>query len=345
MRGDDRSPVGSLTRAGLTCLQPFYRMPVAARNAMFNTGIRKSVHLKRPVISVGNVSTGGTGKTPMVMELIRRIQSMGYRAGVLLRGYKAGVSGSDEAKLYTDEFGEKISVAANPDRVAGARSMLEQGNVDVFLLDDGFQHRQVHRDLDIVLIDATDPVHCARLLPRGFLREPASNMKRADAVIVTHANQVDESSLKQLDDAIASLGGEPPVAHAAHAWVGYYDEKDQYHDLNTLCENKVRGVCGIGNPRPFCGLLSKHIGRDMPVQIMSDHHDYSVEFLKDLFVRIGDDGVDAVVTTEKDWVKWRVLLNGVQTDHVPIYRPALQMEFLDGNERFNDIVATLLRRG
>ena len=172
MSGQDRTLAGGLSRLGLSILEPVYRGIVGIRNRMFDSGLRKPKKLPRPVISVGNLTAGGTGKTPMVIELVKRLKINGVQPAVLLRGYRAGDSGSDEAAELQNELGSQVAVAANPDRSAGAKLALEsQPGTDVFVLDDGFQHRQVARELDIVLVDATQPWGFGHVLPRGLLRE------------------------------------------------------------------------------------------------------------------------------------------------------------------------------
>jgi tetraacyldisaccharide 4'-kinase len=167
-----------------------YRGVIAARNAKFDRGI--GVHrLDRPVISVGNITTGGTGKTPMVAWIARLLIEHGCTPVIAMRGYKSQPGAmSDEEAEYRDLLPD-VSVLANPDRIAALHEFLPtHPEVKCIILDDGFQHRQIHRDLDLVLIDASAETFRDRLLPAGNLREPLVNLKRADAVIVTHAPSI-----------------------------------------------------------------------------------------------------------------------------------------------------------
>lgn len=323
MSGDDRSTGGTMLRAGLSVATPFYRAAIAARNAMFNAGLRKPARLPRPVVSVGNITTGGTGKTPMVCELARRIPG----AAVLLRGYRAaeGHSG-DEATMLQRELGEAVPVEANPDRVAGAAAVLgRRPDVQTFILDDGFQHRQVHRDVDMVLIDALNPFGFGRLLPRGLLREPPEALRRADAVIVTRADQVEAGALRELDRKIESLSGRPPVAHAAHQWACLRDHLGNEAALAAITGRRVAAITGLGNPAGFEHSLQSHCASVAMTTRFDDHHAYTADEVQHLLQSAQHAGCEAVVTTEKDFTKWPAI-----DPPLPVYRAVVRMVFLDG---------------
>ncbi|MEZ6191533.1 MAG: tetraacyldisaccharide 4'-kinase [Phycisphaerales bacterium] len=241
MSGNAPGPAAAATRLGLSALAPAYRLAVALRNKQFDAGLRKPAKLPRPVISVGNLTTGGTGKTPMVIELARRLLNQNHKPAILLRGYmkEGATASSDEAVELQRELGSAVPVMPNPDRTEGARQVLEKHpEVTVFILDDGFQHRQVHRDLDLVLIDATRPFGFNHLLPRGLLREPARNLRRAHAVILTRCDLITPSELAALDRQIESLTGKPPTAHAATPWSGVPPPKP--HGLRPWDRNLIK---------------------------------------------------------------------------------------------------------
>lgn len=333
MSGHAPGFTASIARLGLSILEPGYRLAVALRNQSFDAGLRKPVKLDRPVISVGNVTTGGTGKTPMVIELARRLIAQGQRPAVLLRGYMAGQDrvGSDEAEELSRELGPDVPVEAHPDRVEGARRVLEKcPQVTVFLLDDGFQHRQVHRDLDIVLIDATRPFGYDRLLPRGLLREPARNLCRADAIIVTRCDLVSADALAELDRRIEALAGHPPTAHAVQHWTGYrVDNTDLPAD--DLKNKQVVGCCAIGNPAAFRRMLEAAAGEMLKVHTFDDHHAYTAKEVRQILDDAKQRGAEAVIVTEKDWVKWRAVWDKV--GHAPdwprVVRPTLGVRMED----------------
>jgi tetraacyldisaccharide 4'-kinase len=349
MAGDESGPVASAFRLGLSALTPGYRLAIAIRNRMFDHGLRKSIQLPRPTLSVGNLTTGGTGKTPMVIELARRLIEQGSQPAVLLRGYMAQTDArpSDEARQLADELGSSVPVEPNPNRAqAAARVIAKHPNVSVFLLDDAFQHRQVRRDLDIVLIDATEPFGFGRLLPRGLLREPAHNLKRADAVIVTRSDLVDPDTLAVLDQQIQQLTGQPPLAHTLHRWTGFRGPDGDLPE-DHLRSMDVVGVSAIGNPKAFEKMLQAAAGRVIHCRLFDDHHPYTREELDGLLAQAHEAGAQALVTTEKDWVKLRPLVaqrteKGGTPPFIPILRPAMGVQFLDGEQALNDLLQRTL---
>jgi len=341
VRGESSSVAAGAIRCGLAVLEPLYRAGVAGRNLLFDVGVRRPARLPRPVISVGNLTVGGTGKTPVVIDLVRRLRSMGQDPAILLRGYAPGAGPSDEAAVMNEESGEDVPVGVNPNREVAAREVIARNpQVTVFVLDDGFQHRQVHRDLNIVLVDATDPFGLGHLLPRGLLREPPGGLRRADAVVVTHAEQVDDEQLKQIDQSIERITGQPPLAHAEHRWVGYHRFDGEVLPLDTLSGARVSAFCGLGNPRAFGSTLSRHVGDVVDLKAFADHYAYtSTDELRRLVNGAKEAGVDAIVTSAKDWVKIRLrLVWGDQP--VPLVWPALEVAFRDGEAEIEALLRT-----
>src|SRR4051812_22379030 len=185
MSGEARGVGAALLRAGLSVISPVYATVMRGRNAKFDLGLGVT-RLPRPVISVGNITAGGTGKTPVVRWLCERLRDTGERPAVLMRGYKAaaGERGDEAAMLegMLNRSGvQNVVVHAQADRVAGGLGVLrDHPDVSVFVLDDGFQHRRLARDFDLVLVDACEPLGYGRVFPRGLLREPACGLGRAD---------------------------------------------------------------------------------------------------------------------------------------------------------------------
>ncbi|MCC6680576.1 MAG: tetraacyldisaccharide 4'-kinase [Phycisphaeraceae bacterium] len=335
--GSDASMRASVMRGMLRCAEPVYRCAVRQRNRAFDRGSRKSLPLGRPTISVGNITTGGTGKTPLVIDLARRLE----HAGILLRGYH----GEDETLELRQAVGDTAQVEANPDRAAGARALLARApQTRVLLLDDGFQHRQVQRDLDLVLIDATRPFGFDHLLPRGLLREPVENLKRADAVIVTRCDQLHPDALCELDNRVIELTGKPPIAHVSHRWSALRGEGSDDVSLDNFRGLRVVGVCGIGNPEAFERTLKQHAGRVQAMATFQDHHHYSRQQIVGIIDQAKRDFADAVVTTEKDYVKWQPLLKGVEPA-LPVLRPVLTMSYRHGEHALESLVRKVVGRG
>ncbi len=356
--GENRSLPASVTRLALRAGEAAYRVAVKRRNATFDQGGRTPANLHRATISVGNLTTGGTGKTPVVLELAQRVNRMGRKPAILLRGYhgkevdpaftRLGEAGpppprfhSDEQMLYQEALGDDIPVAADPDRVRSAKHILHhRPDVDVFILDDGFQHRQVRRDLDIVLLDATCPFGFDHVLPRGLLREPVENLARADFVIVTRCDAVGTCELASIDRRVMSLTGMSPVAHAIHQWCGFVDHEHSRHGACSLGDMPLFGVCGLGNPTAFETAARAHLPGLSEVMTMKDHHEYTAGDVKAIFNKAMKIGAKGILTTDKDWVKIQRVL-GDQQPRLPIYRPVLKIGFLKGSQMIDVILRRL----
>lgn len=328
-----------MLRAILSIGEPYYAAGMWVRNKMFDTGIRKQHRLGRPVISVGNVTTGGTGKTPVVQWVVRRLISMQHRPGILLRGYKSGNSrNSDEADLLARSL--DVVVRANPNRVAGATELLhEHPEIDVIVLDDGFQHRKVARDLDLVLIDATNPFGYGHILPRGMLREPMTGLSRADAFIITRAEQINAEGIAQIEKTLRRYKGGAPIFHANHAIVGFKCG-DEILASGALDGKKIVAFCGIGNPNTFHRQLLDLGAIDGGLIALDDHHAYSAEEIQKLNERAVAVGAEMLVTTEKDWVKIERLAAKSQ---LPIWRAELKVQLADEEaDRLIEMIAAIM---
>lgn len=293
------APLGALAAA-------IYGKVVASRNASFDAG-RGVVHMDRPVISVGNLSVGGTGKTPMVVHALGVLRDAGKRPCVAMRGYRAGPDGSDEAALYR-RVRAGVPIVARPDRVEGLIDLFATGEgegVDSIVLDDGFQHRRLARQLDIVLLDATRSVFLDRLLPAGWLREPVSSLARAQAVVVTHAERV---AARVVDDMLRRVREVSPnalLATARHEWLDlrvHHGHDVQVRPVDWLRSKRVMAACAIGNPEAFMAKVREAVGTDLAASIALRDHD---PFNAASVARIAKaaERCDVIVVTEKDWSK------------------------------------------
>ena len=197
IRGRRRGFGPALARLGLTAASVPYGTAVRLRNRLYDAGWKARLRAAVPVVSVGNLTLGGTGKTPCVEYLARFYRDRDVRVAILSRGYGGSGAANDEA-LVLEENLPDVPHLQGADRVALAGVAVEELEAELLILDDGFQHRRLARDLDVVLLDATDPFGQGRLLPRGLLREPASSLRRADAVLVSRCDQVAESSVNEL---------------------------------------------------------------------------------------------------------------------------------------------------
>jgi tetraacyldisaccharide 4'-kinase len=286
-----------------------------------------------PVICVGNLTTGGTGKTPMVAWTVRRLREAGRTAAILTRGYKAVRGMSDEAELLRKLTGANVVV--NPDRVAGAKTAVT-GGADVLVMDDGFQHLRLRRDLDIVLIDATFPFGGGCCLPLGRLREPVAALRDADAIVVTRCDQV---SLKQWEDLRNFFTGRFPnklFAAAAHKPVGVKDEKGEFHAPQALAGKSVFAFCGIGNPDGFLQNIVELEAAVVGSLALPDHVDYTARRIEEINRSAEKCDVDILLTTEKDAVK----LAGADLDK-PLWQVAVEMDLIEGAEALTERIGAV----
>ena len=281
----------------------------------YERGWLSSERLDVPVVSVGNLTTGGTGKTPFIAWLVRWFRERELWPGVLSRGYKAGPDGlNDEARLLAELF-PGLPHEQDPDRVAGGSRLVDLG-VDVILLDDGFQHRRLVRDLDLVLIDATRPWGFARqpgrpargaLLPRGLLRESPRAAARAHGVVLTRTDLCSAEELAALEAELEQLlPGLPRIltSHRPARLRPLLAADSTLPRAPTLELERLRGrevdlASGIGNPSAFQATIEALGARVATHRVLPDHHEYSGEELRDL------GRARPLVVTAKDAVKLR----------------------------------------
>jgi tetraacyldisaccharide 4'-kinase len=317
--GQSRGVGAAMARTGLLALEPLYRITMFARNTLFDKKI-KSIHsLGRPTISVGNLTAGGTGKTPVVQWIADQLLARGRHPAILLRGYRAKDGVSDEAELLKKSG---VEVEANPDRRAGAATVLARSpQTDVFLLDDGFQHRRAARDLDLVLIDATKPFGNGHVIPRGLLRESPAGLRRAGAILITRADDGDR--LPALISQLRRHAPTAPIFISRHAFAGLIDAHDQIVDPSRV--GRCLAMAGIGNPESFYQGLRQRGLQIADTWSPGDHHVYTQADAQRLRDRAM---IGTIVVTEKDWVKLRRLKD---IDDLPIARAQLKLDFADGH--------------
>lgn len=293
----------SAFRRLLAPLSALYVLGVRWRNARYDRQLHATQRAALPVISIGNITVGGTGKTPLVIETVRRLCEFGRRPAILTRGYRATARQSaDEVMEFARELAG-VPVVVNPDRVAGARAARADFNADCLVLDDGFQHRRLQRDLDVVVIDALDPWGGGRVLPAGNLREPLGGLARADLLVISRSNQVAPATLARIE---ALLRDRAPDAERLCATVEpqsvvYPNERTEA--VEALAYHCVLPICGIGNPATFLHCVGQLAGRVCEPLVFGDHQRYNEHHLRKIAARAERGGADLVVTTRKDWVK------------------------------------------
>lgn len=309
------------------------------------------VRFDRPVISVGNLSVGGTGKTPMVARIVSLLRDAGHRPCIAMRGYGSGTKQeSDEAAAYRRAFPD-VPIVARANRTLGLIQLFGEEydrdgtHSDCIVLDDGFQHRQIARDLDIVLIDASRPPTRDRLLPAGWLREPMTSLARASAVIITHAEAVPGADISTLEAAVAGIHGRGVIAVCRHAWADLAvreDTHDHTQPVGWLVGKRVVGVCAIGNPAPFLAAASKAVGGPLSAQVvLNDHDPYASGTVHKILDVAQSVRAQAIITTDKDWSK----LASITDWPCPVARARLELQFDRGSEALESCVLETLARG
>jgi tetraacyldisaccharide 4'-kinase len=324
MSGEATGFAPTIARAALSIAEPFYAAVAWSRNRLYDTGVLRTHRLPRPVISIGNITTGGTGKTPIVLWLADQLRAEGHRPAILLRGYRSRDGVSDEAVLLDRELNSdpsiaKILVCPGGDRYAtGMATLAANPQINVFLLDDGFQHRRLARDVDIVLIDATNPFGYGHALPRGLLRESPARLRQADAVVITRSDQVEGQTLQKIRSKLLVSNLLSSTQSPDHL----RDAAGAAGSLESLRGQRVFAFCGIGNPSSFQNQLAKLGAIVSGSYVFSDHHDYSPQDAATIGSAAHESGAHAIVTTEKDWVKVERLSQDL---HMPIYRLILRV--------------------
>ncbi|MBI3333739.1 MAG: tetraacyldisaccharide 4'-kinase [Candidatus Omnitrophica bacterium] len=276
----------------------FYRIALGGVGLLYRLKLLKVHRLPAPVISVGNLTWGGTGKSSLVMKLAPALKEKGRSPAVLLRGY-----GGDETRLLRERL-HPIPVLAGPDRVAtGTRAVKELG-ADLLILDDGYQQWRLRKDLEILMVDATAPFGNGHLIPRGTLREPVRAAARADLIVVTRADLVDPAGLKGVQARLRLINGKAPILFARYRPV---ELRALFKASSSpLAELKGEPVCtlaGIAGPGQFEAAVRGLGARVALSYRVRDHHPYTVGELTRLFARCQGKGIRRVVTTPKDAVR------------------------------------------
>jgi len=333
--GKRRGLADRLLLAFLTALSFFYALIMRLRSAIYASGIFPVRRLARPVISVGNIAVGGTGKTPTVAALARYFMARGKRVVVLSRGYGGTLAGkicivSDGKKLLATaaEAGDEpyllaasipgLMVMVGADRYRAGSVAQERLNPDIFILDDGFQHLRLHRDLNVLLLDCKKPFSNGRTFPAGMLREPEAAVKRADLVIFTRCT---DGNQQQVAQAIHK-----PFCRAVHALSGIVPLPDgPVQPFTGLAGMSVMAFAGIADPAAFFDALEGEGVQLVTTLAFADHIHYGEEEIAAL-CRLKDASRSAcMITTGKDAVKLAPYLDRLG----PVYAAVLEVRFLD----------------
>lgn len=338
-----------------------YAIGIWIRNRLYALGVFRVQTLPCTVISVGNVAVGGTGKTPAVIAIAGHLQKAGLRVAILLRGYKReaheGITVvSDGRQIYASarESGDEaymmaqclngVPIIVGRERYLAGQIAIERFNVDVLLLDDGFQHRQLGRNVDVLTVPITHPFgNPARLLPAGTLREPPSALRRADIVLLTHTDTPEISVSAK--EAVKQLAPDALVLECVHQPTHLYpliDEGSEEHqNVEMLKGKRLLAVCGIGNPSAFVGTLMRCSPASVELLAFPDHHVYMEADAQRIDVAFRAAKADLVVTTQKDAQK---LESVMEQQKFPVVVLVVAL-VIDGDDKaFTEVLLASIRK-
>ena len=336
--GRRRGLRAALWRFGMRLAEAPYTAAVRWRNRRYDSGAAASYRVSIPVVSVGNLTLGGTGKTPMVEWIARWLRTHGVRVTVISRGYGAEAGGQNDEALELEQKLPDVPHIENPDRVAAAQTAIEEFQCQMIVLDDAFQHRRIGRDLDIVMLDALEPFGFGHVFPRGTLREPLGGLSRAQVVALSRADMLDPTQLAQIRRRVGQYAPDAAWLEVVHAPRALRSWSGKEEPLETLQGQPVAVFSGIGNPAGFQHTLKTcgyHLAgfREFP-----DHHRYSrddVATLADWAARLE---VSAMLCTHKDLVKLAIDRLGA----CPLWAVSIGLDFLSGLDALEAKLSPLL---
>ena len=337
MSGRRRGLWAAALRAAAWAASKPYALAMALRRRLYRWGVFGSQAVGAPVISVGNLTTGGTGKTPMVAWLVGQLRKAGREVAILSRGYRARAGRADEAEMLFKQTG--VPVVVNADRVSGGRSAVEAG-ADVLVMDDGFQHRRLKRDLDIVLIDATNPFGHGHVLPRGLLRERPSALRDAGVIVITRCDLVAAAEVEALRDRLGRLAPRAEVCLAGHVPTAVIAPAGRRAPASALAGRKVLAVCGIGNPDAFFETVARSGAEVVGRIAFDDHAAYDAAAAARIASAAGNAGAEILVTTAKD----RVRIEDPSALGAPLWTLEVAIGLTEGEGTLNERVNEVLRR-
>ena len=296
--------VATLGRTGLSTIEIPYEALVRLRNYGYEHSILTTKKASAPVISVGNLTLGGTGKTPLVAWLAHWFAQHNKKPAIISRGYKAKTGQLSDEAAELKILLPTVPHYANKQRIIAAREAITKGS-DVLLLDDGFQHRQISRDLNLVTIDATDPFGCNRLFPRGLLREPLWGLKRADALVLTRTDQVSIKTRNEIQEQCFRFVGshDKPWIETEHRPSNLRLVDGTTQPLKTLQDKRILSLSAIGNPAAFHRTLTTLGHEPVATLTFPDHHTYTTDDIHRISEETESVGAEIIVTTLKDLVK------------------------------------------
>jgi len=349
MSGEQRGFGPSLLRGAMSIAEPFYKAAMWHRNYHYDHGWR--VHrLPRQVISVGNITVGGTGKTPVVRWLCDRLLQSGHHPAVLTRGFRSADEPRMLGSFFAADAGKpRVAIAVNSDRVAGGKQLLaDRPEIDVMLMDDGFQYRRLHRDFDLVLVNAAQPFGFGHVHPRGLLRESLRGLRRATVVLLTRVDGVSADALQDIEQKIQAVAPGVAMFRCSHQLAGLRRadtpaDQPMDADITELAGKRVIVLCGLGDPASFEQQIRQNCGQIVRSIRTGDHRPPTEQQMAELRSITNAQG-DAIVTTEKDWQN---IESANFPTAIPVWRVDMQIQFAgdDGQKLLSAIETRLNKKG
>ena len=335
VRGRRRGVVAGLLRGMLRLAEIPYGWAVRYRNARYDRKAATIHGVDAHVVCVGNLTLGGTGKTPLVEWLARWYGSRGARVAIVSRGYGARDGAPNDEALELAHALPGVPHVQNADRVAAAREAIDRHAAELILLDDGFQHRRLGRDVDLVLLDASEPFGMGHLFPRGTLREPIESLRRADVVMLSRATLLNESGREAVRRRVASLAPRAVWCEVDLRPTSLVIQENGRLPIRELADRPVVAFCGIGNPAGFRHTLASLGCQLVAWREFADHHAYDAGDRESLQAWAAEEGAEMAVCTRKDLVK----LQTVELGSRPLWAVGIELQFLRGRQELESFLA------
>ena len=365
--GEKTGLAATVILAALRVMSLIYGLGVSIKLGLYRSGILKSNRLPCKVISLGNITVGGTGKTPTAQRLAAIIRDMGYRVVILNRGYRSGWKGqvgvvSDGNKIYmtVTEAGDEayllakslpgVPVIIGRNRFITGSYAVDNFKAEVIILDDAYQHWTLERDLNIVLIDTLNVFGNNFLLPRGTLREPLKNLDRAHVFLLTKIDQAADNARETIKEALSKYNDQALVVESTHTPRCFIEIEEWYKNvrpqriaLDTINGRSILPFSAIGNPSSFEKTITDLGGIVAETVRFPDHHSYTMAEMQMIMQKGVDTGVFALITTDKDAVK--IPSEFIHSERLlPVYVLAIEIRFHDGNAELMEIINKVTKR-
>ncbi len=331
--GEGNKMLYLLFRPLLLTLSFLYIAITATIKFLYRLNILKSTKPKAKVISIGNITWGGTGKTSLALLLGSSLSAANKKTAVLIRGY-----GSDENKMLKEQLPNAI-VLSGRNRLKNAHIACDKYGAEVLILDDGFQHWRLKRDLDIVAINAINPFGNKKVIPAGILREPVSALKRSHMVIITKVNLVDKDRISSIKDFILSINPKAEIFEAEHRAISITDAKDnKTFGMDYINNKALTALSSLGDNESFFRMLSG-LGAKIIVKLpYPDHHSYTHDDVTCVINAAKNVSSDAIITTAKDWVRLKAIM---PSNTVNVLLLNIAAKIIDEDKFFNRIYRLL----